>query len=110
MGVVSLLGFSINPLALKTLGTQPIEAILLQGDPPIGSQVVTVREVQLWLGVWEVVRKGFCEIQIDQARGENLLRRWRLANVTNEKYSTLNCHFVAWLETCAINGWKLVRE
>ena len=110
VGVVSLLGFSINPLALKTLGTQPIEAILLQGDPPIGSQVVTVREVQLWLGVREVVRKGFCEIQIDQARGENLLRRWRLANVTNEKYSTLNCHFVAWLETCAINGWKLVRE
>jgi hypothetical protein len=67
-------------------------------------------QVQIWLGLREIIRRMPEEVQIPSELGEPVLLLWRKAEPTTTRHTLLNSIMIQWLEGCSRSGWLLTRE
>lgn len=70
-----------------------------------------IQQVQLWVGLRELVRLNGCELRIPPEKGD-LMLRWLRESATPERdrLKALNAWMVTWLERCEHAEWKLVED
>jgi hypothetical protein len=67
-------------------------------------------QVQLWLGLRELVRLRPGQVRIAPEFGAPVLSLWKNAKPELERHRYINKIMLPWLDRCAQSGWILVRE
>jgi hypothetical protein len=110
IGVCSLFGLRLPPLALAWITEGHIVEALDTRQPTAARPGLHATQTQLWLGLREILRARQCAFQITESRGETCYGLWIRARPESTKIARLNEWMIRWLDACAAAGWTLLPD
>jgi transcriptional regulator with XRE-family HTH domain len=113
---LSLFGmaYAINPDFARVrqflpIGSQWMNRIILMSNPSPHQSRITIRQMQLWLGVRALVRLQAAPIKLEEYLGDCMLGVIRVSIPQAQKTGGFTSQLHNWLEASAKNDWILAR-
>ena len=115
LGTTASLGLQVDSVAAHWPGVTDLAAILALRAPDPAWTTIGPLQIQLWLGLREMVRMRDDVVSVPPEYGELVLTLWRATHDGEKGPSALpharetNARMIAWFDNCRVNGWRLTK-
>ena len=115
LGAAAALGLRLDSIETIWPSEEDLAAVLdLRANDPQFIKLGHL-QVQLWLGLREMVRLREDNVSIPAKHGNEILRLWRMTHDEIGQSLPLyvkevNAGMIAWLERCKTNGWSMIKD
>lgn len=116
LGAAAAIGLQLDSVKTDWPCDEDLSTILELRAPVSGLTAIGPLQIQLWLGLREMVRLRDDTVSVPSRHGDAILSLWRAAHdgeVIQSRSSDVhaaNARIIAWLERCRENGWRLNKE